>query len=596
MTEVVQSLAELSKEQLISILSSIIEKHGVQVLEEAKTAFAVRVAVFASPSAATIATATANEAVTVTVNNSTVTATEIKNVNNKKNQTKECPLDERKQKKSFDMSQYRQRHIALQIQYDGTAYYGFASQDLEDTVENHLFGALEKLNLISDRKSCNYSRCGRTDKGVSALRQVVALYVRSAMPLCLPPEQMPGHPDDSVTISVPAKSNTNNKKRQAEEKEETVVVSDDQVVMVSKTVKEMDYVTMLNRQLPENIRILGWTPVTQEFSARFSASYRQYRYFFLKKKLNIVAMQEAAKKLIGEHDFRNFCKLDIANVTNFRREIFEADIKLFHHHQEGKSIINGEENDNEGDVYMLEIKVGQGHESPEIVNDLFDIETNPAKPSYNMAVDYPLVLHDCGYDNLIFPAQVKTLWQLTAHYEEQYEEELIAAMRTKNAFQYLQHLTVRRRDVLDYIDYIQENKAKALQKVTDRGIKLSSYQSHTTATTTSTTSVSGVKRKIDAVQDNSDKEACVDEEKEEISWCDALALIKQETGQQPSTHAPAHVHVPLLQRNVEEAYEEKVQKLSGQKKERYDRHIALSSAAKDTTPIFFAKMRQQGSL
>lgn len=30
--------------------------------------------------------------------------------------------------------------------------------------------------------------------------------------------------------------------------------------------------------------------------------------------------------------------------------------------------------------------------------------------------------------------------------------------------------------------------------------------------------------------------------------------------------------------------------------ERYDRHIALSSAAKDTTPIFFAKMRQQGSL
>lgn len=50
------------------------------------------------------------------------------------------------------MYRYRQRHIALQIQYDGTAYYGFASQDLEDTVENHLFGALEKLNLISDRK------------------------------------------------------------------------------------------------------------------------------------------------------------------------------------------------------------------------------------------------------------------------------------------------------------------------------------------------------------------------------------------------------------------------------------------------------------
>lgn len=52
----------------------------------------------------------------------------------------------------FSATRFHQRHIALQIQYDGTAYYGFASQDLQDTVENHLFQALEKLNLISDRK------------------------------------------------------------------------------------------------------------------------------------------------------------------------------------------------------------------------------------------------------------------------------------------------------------------------------------------------------------------------------------------------------------------------------------------------------------
>lgn len=35
-----------------------------------------------------------------------------------------------------------------------------------------------------------------------------------------------------------------------------------------KVVQEMDYVTMLNRTLPEDIRVLGWTPVTDEFSAR----------------------------------------------------------------------------------------------------------------------------------------------------------------------------------------------------------------------------------------------------------------------------------------------------------------------------------------
>jgi tRNA U38,U39,U40 pseudouridine synthase TruA len=38
------------------------------------------------------------------------------------------------------------------VQYDGTAYLGFASQDLEETVENHLFKALIKLKLIEDRK------------------------------------------------------------------------------------------------------------------------------------------------------------------------------------------------------------------------------------------------------------------------------------------------------------------------------------------------------------------------------------------------------------------------------------------------------------
>ena len=83
-------------------------------------------------------------------------------------------------------------------------------------------------------------------------------------------------------------------------------------------VKEMDYCTMLNRSLPEDIRVIGWTEVTSKFSARFSAAYRTYRYFFVRRRLNIGAMQEAARKLVGNHDFSNFCKMDIANVSNFR--------------------------------------------------------------------------------------------------------------------------------------------------------------------------------------------------------------------------------------------------------------------------------------
>ena len=40
-------------------------------------------------------------------------------------------------------------------------------------------------------------------------------------------------------------------------------------------------------------------------------------------------MDEAAKKLIGEHDYRNLCKMDVANgVTNFTRKILSAEINM----------------------------------------------------------------------------------------------------------------------------------------------------------------------------------------------------------------------------------------------------------------------------
>lgn len=39
-------------------------------------------------------------------------------------------------------------------------------------------------------------------------------------------------------------------------------------------------------------------------------------------------MNEAAQHLIGEHDFRNFCKMDVENgVTNFVRSIRRVDLK-----------------------------------------------------------------------------------------------------------------------------------------------------------------------------------------------------------------------------------------------------------------------------
>lgn len=39
-------------------------------------------------------------------------------------------------------------------------------------------------------------------------------------------------------------------------------------------------------------------------------------------------MQEAASHFVGEHDFRNFCKVDAEHVKNFVRRILDFRVKL----------------------------------------------------------------------------------------------------------------------------------------------------------------------------------------------------------------------------------------------------------------------------
>jgi tRNA pseudouridine38/39 synthase len=116
----------------------------------------------------------------------------------------------------------------------------------EETVEKHLFDALTKTCLIEDRQSSNYTRCGRTDKGVSAMSQIIALRVRSNIPKDA--ATVPHHPCDTVEVTVP--------------RTVTKVVDGKKVVeteMVTEQRREYDYCNMLNSVLPPDIRVLGWT-------------------------------------------------------------------------------------------------------------------------------------------------------------------------------------------------------------------------------------------------------------------------------------------------------------------------------------------------
>lgn len=117
-------------------------------------------------------------------------------------------------------------------------------------------------------------------------------------------------------------------------------------------------------------------------------------------------MEQAAEKLIGVHDFRNLCKMDVANgVVAFKRSIETARIARCSPGPE----------ENEWDMLYLEIRgkaflwhqircimsilltVGEGKEKPEIVRDLLDVDTNPQKPQYTLARDVPLNLYDVEY-------------------------------------------------------------------------------------------------------------------------------------------------------------------------------------------------------
>ncbi|RTG88083.1 uncharacterized protein DC041_0002031 [Schistosoma bovis] len=54
----------------------------------------------------------------------------------------------------------------------------------------------------------------------------------------------------------------------------------------------MDYVSALNRNLPRDIRVLAWSPVSPDFSARFMCCKRSYEYYFPESGLDIKVVDD----------------------------------------------------------------------------------------------------------------------------------------------------------------------------------------------------------------------------------------------------------------------------------------------------------------
>ena len=167
----------------------------------------------------------------------------------------------------------------IHLSYDGANYHGWQIQPNGNTVEETIERALTTLL----RQPIDITGAGRTDTGVNA-------------------SMMVAHFDAA---------------------EHTVA-----------DCKQLAY--RLNRMLPRDIAIHGISPVDSDMHARFSATSRTYHYYIHTTKnpflgrylwevhypLDFKLMNEAAQMLIGERDFKCFCKAGadvkttICNVTD----------------------------------------------------------------------------------------------------------------------------------------------------------------------------------------------------------------------------------------------------------------------------------------
>ena len=369
--------------------------------------------------------------------------------------------------RQFDPSKYSTRYIALKFAYLGQRYNGLEyhtnNKTPYPTVEEELWKALYRAKLVfpspnaslredePNWEGCEYSKAGRTDKGVSAYGQVIGIRVRSNRP---------------VTSSQAGAGNEEGNGAGAEmDQSLTSERSPPDEADFDPINHEIPYPQILNRLLPPQIRILAWCPSPPaDFSARFSCKERSYKYFFTQPAfapspglgglsrdrdsqsyrregwLDIHAMRAAAKKLEGLHDFRNFCKVDASKqIHNFERRINKAEIVEVKPNEGGPMSVLGMSDFQQyhqpetadgrrspnifpststpsfPNIYAYKVQgsaflwhqvrhmvailflVGQGLEGPSLIDSLLDISQTPQKPVYDMADAEPLVLEDCKF-------------------------------------------------------------------------------------------------------------------------------------------------------------------------------------------------------
>ncbi len=187
--------------------------------------------------------------------------------------------------------------LVLTLGYRGASFSGFAEQEGQRTVAGELRRALETFL----RRPVDLTCAGRTDAGVHAIGQVV---------------------------SVPVT---------AEERE---------------TLSAHRILVALGALTPDDLAVREVRATPRGFSARFAARERRYRYriaegaapallydfaWWHPRPLDVDAMAEAAPALLGERDFRSFCRASSAEGKSTTRNVHSVHVQR--RHEMGERVI-----------------------------------------------------------------------------------------------------------------------------------------------------------------------------------------------------------------------------------------------------------------
>ena len=148
----------------------------------------------------------------------------------------------------------QEHRIALKFAYDGSTFFGFQRQPGRLTVEGELVRALDKVGAIRSPRECGYRGSSRTDRGVSALGNLI-----------------------SIRTAFPAAS------------------------LCSAINSEM-----------EGVWAYSAVEVPEDFNPR-AARQRWYRYYLARSDQDTKLMNTLAQRFVGIHDFSGYARKDKRN-------------------------------------------------------------------------------------------------------------------------------------------------------------------------------------------------------------------------------------------------------------------------------------------